>query len=157
MDQIHSPIFLINRFSPLSEETPDTDPPADICNLLKMQKRMRRQYHFNNATTTKNDYNNAKVTFGLNTDFKTKKRIKNKIHIHADSYDNNLGNMLNTLLPKKIKSFVYASSGGTVEHILNNTSKMIGDLTQEDKVVIIVGANNICDVTAMDQTPHRKF
>jgi hypothetical protein len=78
---------------------------------------------------------------------------KRKVHVYADSHGNNLGNLLEGLLPKYVETYVWASSGGTVNHILDGASKMIRGFKEDDTVFIIAGANNLCDVTKANQLP----
>lgn len=76
----------------------------------------------------------------------------NKVHVYADSHGKGLGDIIGSLLPRTIETFVYASSGATTTHILDETSKVIRNFNKDDTMVIIAGANDICGTS--DRNPN---
>ncbi|KAG8334822.1 hypothetical protein J6590_082166 [Homalodisca vitripennis] len=72
--------------------------------------------------------------------------IPKKIQIFADSHGKNLYDAVQPLVPDS-EVFVNACPGAPITHILQNTNAMCTDLTDQDVVVIIGGANDMSRVT----------
>ncbi|KAG8316680.1 hypothetical protein J6590_044466 [Homalodisca vitripennis] len=53
--------------------------------------------------------------------------------------------------------FVNACSGASLNYVLNNAHSMKENLTNDDKLVFIAGANDLSDITPRDNQPARRI
>jgi hypothetical protein len=116
--------------------------------------QLRNKHTENRSNSTKSVESNLDTELNVTLSKITNSNIEQKktqIHIYADSHGKNLGKLLEALLPRQTGSFVYASSGGTTCHVLERAGKEISNFSEDDTVVVIVGANDICDTTRDNQ------
>lgn len=160
---------LSNRYSALSNDLQNSSSYVTANSLVtnlkcKQPKKQQKQYirtisplkaHHNKGRPVHLKPNkNCAANINTSEAIPVLKRRK-KVYIFSDSHGKDLGNLLLPILPNDYESFACANSGASVDYILNNISNMTQEFSNEDTVIVIAGANNICDVTYSNREPAR--